>query len=100
MTESLTSQLDQATQAAKPADLPDLSEVISAFIKRRLPSGKHPLGQAARHHFKRTGKQLRSRMAPPQSRDPKPFAPRPRKKRCGEADTRCHGHDALQAMVP
>ena len=63
MTESMTSQLIQATQAAKSADLPDLSEVISAFIKRRLPAGKHPLGPAATHHFKRTGKQLRSRMA-------------------------------------
>ena len=63
MTESMTSQLSPATQAAKSADLPDLSEVISAFIKRRLPAGKHPLGPAANHHFKRTGKQLRSRMA-------------------------------------
>ena len=63
MTESMTSQLSPATQAAKSADLPDLSEVISAFIKRRLPAGKHPLGPVANHHFKRTGKQLRSRMA-------------------------------------
>jgi len=63
MTDSLTGQLDQATQTGRQASLPDLSEVISAFIKRRLPSGKHPLGPAARHHFKRTGKQLRSRMA-------------------------------------
>ena len=63
MTESFTSQLSPAIQAAKTADLPDLSEVISAFIKRRLPADKHPLGPAARHHFKRTGKQLRSRMA-------------------------------------
>jgi geranylgeranyl pyrophosphate synthase len=63
MTEYMTSQIDEQRGSEKLDALPDLSAVLSAFIERRLPSGKHPLSSAARHHFKRTGKQLRGRMA-------------------------------------
>ena len=63
MTESIMSQISEVQGTAKPSALPDLSAALSAFIQRRLPSGKHPLADSARHHFKRTGKQLRGRMA-------------------------------------
>ena len=63
MTESMMSQISEVQGTEKPPALPDLSAALSAFIERRLPSGKHPLTVSARHHFKRTGKQLRGRMA-------------------------------------
>ena len=63
MTENISSQVNVVQGAEKLDALPDLSAVLSAFIVRRLPSGKHPLATAAQHHFKRTGKQLRGRMA-------------------------------------
>ncbi len=63
MTENFSSQVGEVQGTEKAVALPDLSAVLSAFIERRLPSGKHPLAAPARHHFKRTGKQLRGRMA-------------------------------------
>ncbi len=63
MTENIASQVNEVQGAEKLDALPDLSAVMSAFIMQRLPSGKHPLATAAQHHFKRTGKQLRGRMA-------------------------------------
>ena len=63
MTENMTSQLSELQSTEKLAALPDVSAALSAFIERRLPSGKHPLAASAHHHFKRSGKQLRGRMA-------------------------------------
>ena len=63
MTDSITSQVNKVQDSNKPVALPDLSGVLSDFILRRLPSGKHPLATPAQHHFKRTGKQLRGCMA-------------------------------------
>ncbi|MBT4848636.1 MAG: hypothetical protein HON95_06800, partial [Alphaproteobacteria bacterium] len=64
MTERATGLLQQPfTDAVMARPLPDLSEVISDFIARRLPPASHPLGAAARHHFAAPGKQIRARMA-------------------------------------
>ena len=63
MSENISSHVNEVLGAEKLDVLPDLSAVLSSFIVRRLPSGKHPLATAAQHHFKRTGKQLRGRMA-------------------------------------
>lgn len=43
--------------------LTDLSETISAYIDSCLPPINTPLAEPARHHFRKTGKQLRARMA-------------------------------------
>ena len=64
MTES-TSRLVQQPfpDAVLARPLPNLSEVITDFIARRLPPSSNPLGAAARHHFAAPGKQIRARMA-------------------------------------
>jgi geranylgeranyl pyrophosphate synthase len=49
----------------KEVNLPlsDSAQSLSDFILGRLPDNRHPLGKPAHHHFKKTGKQLRGRMA-------------------------------------
>ncbi len=49
----------------KEVNLPlsDSAQSLSDFILGRLPDNRHPLGKSAHHHFKKTGKQLRGRMA-------------------------------------
>ena len=63
MTENMIEAASEAQVAERLSTLPDLSAILSAFISRRLPSSNHPLAASACHHFKRTGKQLRGRMA-------------------------------------
>lgn len=43
--------------------LSDSAQSLSDFILSRLPDNRHPLSKPAHHHFKKTGKQLRGRMA-------------------------------------
>ena len=49
----------------KEVNLPlsDSAQSLSDFTLGRLPDNRHPLGKPAHHHFKKTGKQLRGRMA-------------------------------------
>ncbi|MEC7245840.1 MAG: polyprenyl synthetase family protein [Pseudomonadota bacterium] len=49
----------------KEVNLPlsDSAQSLSDFILGRLLDNRHPLGKPAHHHFKKTGKQLRGRMA-------------------------------------
>jgi len=49
----------------KEVNLPlsDSAQSLSDFILGRLPGNRYPLGRPAHHHFKKTGKQLRGRMA-------------------------------------
>ncbi len=64
MPESFNSNFEPAI-VNKDVNLPlsDSSQSLSDFILSRLPDNSHPLGKPAYHHFKKTGKQLRGRMA-------------------------------------
>ena len=64
MPESFNSNFEPAI-VNKDINLPlsDSSQSLSDFIFSRLPDNSHPLGKPASHHFKKTGKQLRGRMA-------------------------------------
>ena len=64
MPESFNSHFEPAI-VSRDANLPlsDSSQSLSDFILSRLPDNSHPLCKPAHHHFKKTGKQLRGRMA-------------------------------------
>ena len=64
MSESYNSHFEPAILSREAnIPLPDISQSLSEFIHSRLPETGHPLAKAAKHHFKKTGKQLRGRMA-------------------------------------
>jgi len=64
MPESFNSNFEPVI-VSKQVNLPlsDSAQSLSDFILGRLPDSRHPLGKPAHHHFKKTGKQLRGRMA-------------------------------------